>query len=724
MRLVSVIVVYHINIYYFIMNETSIKELNGSIDPNIEVAKKHGEEYILLNREGNPIPVCSSTPSDLGSGGLGLELYFVFLKQMILMFTIMTVFAIPVVIVNYLGGYLNDIEKTSPFEGSTIANQQGTLPDLRDNVISKSDRAYMYVTVFMDVAYCVAFVVVLALFECYNKKRINRSKNVNVSDFAVMIELAEGITSTEEELKGFFEKYGPIHECIIPKYYGRALKRYLTYMDLEKKLIVELKNPEGENARLVDAIREKRKEILEDIKSNPDSDDGKLKAFIIFETLRSKQECLKDYSKRWLVRTSEAHSRRIKFKSTPSKVNPAPEPIEIFWEKFGEKRYKWKTAIIYVVLAFTLLISLLIISIVEYYENRLPTYSMCIKEDYIRVEGGRNGTEGLEPENESHVLCFCGGLEEKEIKKNESYKSFCANYWNYFVGIWILRFLGMGAVSLVNTLLKYTIMWLIKLDTYVDNTSEEHAKFRMLSIFQTINMCGIIFIANLDLSYLSAFKYIHEHFPGGKYLFNGLHPNFTRFWYIKVGMSIFILKAVGIIWPQILNILFMVPICALKRAVFGPRQKFQKDMNRCYEKLNTNLWDRYASGISNTFFTLMFCAGIPLLIPFHALFFLSMYWIDKATCKYESNGSCEVLEKAAAVQRTDAPTDVQGAATGVGVPLVLLDLRVHHPANLPRRRTLQQQLRKHPQPNTLPLRHPVLHRQRPHSLCCPPETHC
>jgi hypothetical protein len=543
----------------------------------------------------------------------------------------MTIFVIPVVIVNYLGGYLNNVEKTSPFKGSTIANQQGTLSDIRGNdEDSKKDKAYMYVTVFMDLAYSIAYLAMLFVFECYNRRRINMSKNVNVGDFAVMVELAPGITSTEEELKGFFEKYGPIHECIIPKYYGRVLKRYLKYMELEKRFIVELKDLTTENAEIIETIKDKRREILEDIKSNPDNDDGKLKAFIIFETIRSKQECLSDYSKRWLVRTSEAHNRRIKFKSTPSKVNPAPEPIEIFWQNFGEKRYKWKTVIIYTVLTFTLLITLLIISIVEYYQNRLPTYSMCIKQNYILGEGGREGTKGLEADNQEHVLCFCGGIAEREIIDNPQYAAFCSNYRSYFVGIWLLRFLGMGAVSLINTLLKYTIMGLIKLDNYMDNTSEETTKFKMLSIFQTINMCCIIFIANLDLSYLSVFQYIHEHFPGGKYLFKGLHPNFTRFWYIKVGMSIFVLKAVNIIWPQILNIVFMVPICELKRAIFGPRQKFQKDMNRCYEKLNTNLWDRYAGAIANTFFSLMFCAGIPLLIPLHALYFLSQYWIDKA----------------------------------------------------------------------------------------------
>ena len=167
------------------------------------------------------------------------------------------------------------------------------------------------------------------------------------------------------------------------------------------------------------------------------------------------------------------------------------------------------------------------------------------------------------------------------------------------------------------------------MEGYQDNITEELSQFMMLFVAQTINMCFILYIANLDLTYISFIKYIQDNVPGGKYFFNGWHESFSRFWYLKVGMSILVIKGIGIIWPQILSIIFMVPVCALKRILYGTKQVIQRDMNKCYEKLNTHLWDRYASSLSNICFTMMFSSGIPLLLIFQSLFHLFQYWIDK-----------------------------------------------------------------------------------------------
>ena len=149
---------------------------------------------------------------------------------------------------------------------------------------------------------------------------------------------------------------------------------------------------------------------------------------------------------------------------------------------------------------------------------------------------------------------------------------------------------------------------------------------------QTLNMCIIILIANLNLNGSVFITFIHNNVPGGQYFFRGLHPDFTRFWYVKVGMAILVLKTINLIWPQILSIVFMVPVCALRRILCAHKAVLQMDMNKYYEGLNINLWDRYASALSNVFFALTFCSGIPLLLPLQALYVVSQYWIDKALC--------------------------------------------------------------------------------------------
>lgn len=186
-------------------------------------------------------------------------------------------------------------------------------------------------------------------------------------------------------------------------------------------------------------------------------------------------------------------------------------------------------------------------------------------------------------------------------------------------------------------------------------TQEEIVKFVRLFITQTINMTIVIFIANFGFNDIPAFAFIHENIPGGRYFFNGDHPEFTRFWYVKVGMSILVLKAINIVWPQILALIFMVPVCNARRICCAHKTIFQFEMNNYYDKLNINLWDRYASTLSNFFFALVFCSGIPLLLPLIGLFFLAQYWLDKVLCKNSTKIKILVIKYA----RRPPPYDVQ-----------------------------------------------------------------
>ena len=104
------------------------------------------------------------------------------------------------------------------------------------------------------------------------------------------------------------------------------------------------------------------------------------------------------------------------------------------------------------------------------------------------------------------------------------------------------------------------------------------------------------------------------------------------------------MKGLNIIWPQILSIIFMVPACAFKRYLFGKKQVIQRDMDKCYEKLNTHLWDRYASALSNICYTLMFSSGMPLLYILQSLFHLVQYWIDKVLSSFLLNFSNKIFE--------------------------------------------------------------------------------
>jgi len=620
------------------MTSSSLQDIVPNVEPSPDEAVKHAEEYTLHTPEGQPLNFCKAKPTDLGVGGIGIEMYFVFLKQMIILFGVLSLISLPAVIINYLGGYLYAVEKTSPFEASTIANQKGIPKGETDQEVAEKaieeHKAYMYTTVGIDLFYCVVYMVILFIFECYNRRRIKRSKNLSVGEFSIMIELEQENSMVDKNtLVAQFSKYGNIHECFIPQYYGQTLQRFIDYSNNEKQILIETKKVgAAENQQELANLKTKRKTLAEQIKNSPnDSQETKrTKAFIIFETLLARKNCLNDYEEFKTLKNAKNQPQGLQYKGIPMAVTKAPEPSEIYWENFGVRKSSWKIALINLILLLTFFITLLLISIVEYYENRLPTYSKCLE---FNLPGNLTINETLsQPHNDEQVVCFCGGLTETEIESNPDYKEFCEDYWKEFFMIWVIRLSGLGAVALIGMLLKYAIMGAAKLERCATNTVEELSKFMLLFISQSINMTLVIFIANLDLSSISFFTYIQENVPGGKYFFKGLHPNFTRFWYVKVGMAILVLKTINVLWPQILSIVFMVPACAAKRILCAHKEVTQKDMNKCYEKLNINLWDRYASSLSNGFFALVFCSGIPLLLPLQMLYHVVQYWIDKALC--------------------------------------------------------------------------------------------
>ncbi len=394
------------------MSTVTLDDVIVMVDADPAKAKQHGENYRLHDDKGRNFDICESTPEDLGIGGVGIELYFVYLKQLILLFSVMSLLALPVLVFNYMGGYLNTVETTSPFEESTIANQKGIPAQTTDKGVAQDiiddHKKYMYSTIGLDLLYCVAYLVMVFIFDIYNKKRARASSNLKVGDYSVMVELAQDVEATEEELKTFFEKYGAVHECIIPKYYGPRLRNYKAYIEAEKSVRRELKQPSvDDNAEKLDQLKAKCKEILQDIKDAQQERDPIMHAFVIFESIKSREACLREYSEA-KPKGLRHQPAALRLRGNPMKVNRAPDPKEINWENYGTKQSSWKAAILYVVIVILMFISLIAISVVDYYDNRIPSYSRCLQFDQNVDANSTNATE-------EQIICFCGGLEETEV---------------------------------------------------------------------------------------------------------------------------------------------------------------------------------------------------------------------------------------------------------------------------------------------------------------------
>ncbi len=104
------------------MTEATVSDL-GLERARREKAEEHAISSRLRGLDGQPLPVCSSSPRDLKVGGIGIALYVLFIEQMCLLFGILSICLTPIIVINYMGTYFDGKEQTTVFEKSTLANQ-------------------------------------------------------------------------------------------------------------------------------------------------------------------------------------------------------------------------------------------------------------------------------------------------------------------------------------------------------------------------------------------------------------------------------------------------------------------------------------------------------------------------------------------------------------------------------------------------------------------------
>ena len=209
------------------MRNSSYEENPILVEADPEKAKKHGDNYMLHDAIGRPLSVFSSSPADFGENGIGLEMYLVYMKQMIWLFAILSIIASPVLVINYMGAYLNTAQSVGPWVDSTIANQKG-IPVFTTNITDaeaaiQNQEVTMFTTISLDLLYSLAFLIIIYIIAGYNSKRIENSTNVMPGDYAIQLNINQGSFTDEESISNLFSKFGVIHECVIPAWFGRKL---------------------------------------------------------------------------------------------------------------------------------------------------------------------------------------------------------------------------------------------------------------------------------------------------------------------------------------------------------------------------------------------------------------------------------------------------------------------------------------------------------------------
>lgn len=190
------------------------------------------------------------------------------------------------------------------------------------------------------------------------------------------------------------------------------------------------------------------------------------------------------------------------------------------------------------------------------------------------------------------------------------------------------------SVAAINFIIKYALIGLAHFQKFTSRTEEEMSAMFKVFISMSLNMILLVIMTNLNFDSNSFFNYIHNNVPLGGYIFNGDYTDFSRNYYIKVGVTVIILMVINVLWPHVLDVIFWMPLRVCQRACCTGALVLQADLNEKFEGSEFSLWGRYSYILAIIYFIMAFSPGLPLLLPLGFGFCFVLYWIDKYMSKF------------------------------------------------------------------------------------------
>jgi hypothetical protein len=383
-------------------------------------AEIHGKNSVLLSSNSEYIQIWSSSTNELGVAGMGVELYFVFLKQMIILFFLISLVEIPVIVLNSTGGQIMDAESAGILEQTTLANQQ-TIPPypiLFTEGVSMLSKSFpeKLATIYIDLAASSLLIVLVIAFILYNERKIVQIRDAVCSPAKYAIEITglSNMELKEEHLKDHFESlYGPVVECVFAKNIYSLLPDFKKLASIEANIKREriLCNEDSiHTSRTFDLDRKKYEEekelIMAKLPKESKEGDNISRAYILFDNLQDKKRCLEELGENtWCDKRDRPLA---KYRDRDLIIRQPCDPSDIQWENLDVSTCNrvLKDIIAISIATIVLIAAFAAIYATSYFQSTLPMSTSC----------GSNSPDELaqmaNSGDEKDVYCYCASVSQ------------------------------------------------------------------------------------------------------------------------------------------------------------------------------------------------------------------------------------------------------------------------------------------------------------------------
>ncbi|CAG9311044.1 unnamed protein product [Blepharisma stoltei] len=644
--------------------EGILKELKN--ESNLEEAKKFRIKNSIVKQEAdgsNPklYSIWSTSPENLGKYGVGLELYFRFIKQMAILFFIAACLSIYPAYTNSTGSIIADGESQS---GSryTLANPywfERDKDEFLDTQISENDKDYLpwksdtekeewkestldradenYKEIWIiDAIYSSIFLIGIIVILIINKIKIHdvTSGENRVSDYSIEVAGFPNENIDKEEVINHFSCFGEIMDVYLGRSYGDLLYFYKEKATVLKEIRTQKiflgGNPEMEsnNKKLI-KLQNKLSKLDENITI---SDNKKFhnelpvhRVYIIFNSKESRAKAFTRYRKGFFG-WRHNKSSKLKFRGKYQlKVYPSSEPSDIMWENLEIKRLERRSRIILSVIITIIMmcVSVALIFIMRRGSKNVFDSYKCL--EYNKKELGKRSLHEIIEETESDPhgskrACWCSLQSAEDWAQKPEIRSICMNYVYTRLSSATVNFAICFCIVVTNFILRHLLTILSDFERRKSyNLKQTHT---MLKIFVAMLFNTILAPILVHIKYTDE-KNVDE-------LVEGNFSDFSKWWYLRVGSMFFIMMCISIVSPHFLfNFLVFYMRGLWRRLNSYKLYKTQYEMHNAFIGPVFLIAARTSMILTTIFTCFIFSGGVPLLnvIGFLALFVI--YWTDK-----------------------------------------------------------------------------------------------
>ena len=227
--------------------------------------------------------------------------------------------------------------------------------------------------------------------------------------------------------------------------------------------------------------------------------------------------------------------------------------------------------------------------------------------------------------------CFCKqelasrvaahGLLGAALNLGETEGTVCGDFAGSFAATNSILLAVSLVVAFVNTALKGVLKTLARFEHHHSVSALSASIVLKVFLAQFLNTALIIVVVNAKLVALTIDIGI------GK-IFDGEFDEFDMRWYAVVGASVSLTMVLNIVIPHLGPVIQWLVVSPLKRKCTTVYS--QQAMDKLYARPEFSLTTRFSMVMNTTFVTLLFCSGLPILVPIAGATFALTYFIDKA----------------------------------------------------------------------------------------------